>query len=495
MGLWRRLFPWLMAAALTACSSVPEHERPALPEDWFHGQARPLDDAALTEWWQRFDDPMLTGLVQRAINDNRNVRQAMLQVEATRAQLRQSRSGLFPRLDLPGSFSRQWVGLDNAAEGTELEPFVGGGDTLRLDMWELALQASWEIDLFGARRARVDAARQQMRATQAEAIAARLAVAANAAQGYVQLRALQGQQQLLEESIGIAAELERIAGLLFEVGDVTRLDVQSATAERTALQAQRVNLEISLAEARLALDTLLAQPHGSLAREIARSAPVPLIEGGIPPGQPIDLLRRRPDLIAAAAQLDAADRLSLAARRDLFPQLAVQAAAGRSGVALNSNFSTASNFARLGATFGLPLLDFGQRRAAIELADVQGQGAFLALEQAIADALEEVERGLVAQEGQQRRLAALHEVLEQRERTYRLAQRTYELGEANLPEVLDAQRGLLQARQQVLEGRTALATAQVALFVALGGGWQSAPLADVEGIAEAGSTATPGAHP
>ncbi|NRF47935.1 TolC family protein, partial [Pseudomonas stutzeri] len=112
--------------------------------------------------------------------------------------------------------------------------------------------------------------------------------------------------------------------------------------------------------------------------------------------------------------------------------------------------------------------------AAIELADAEGETAYIAFEQALARALEEVERGLTRIAGQQRRHAALSRTRDHRERAHRLAQRSYELGEANLSEVLDAQRGALQARQRALEGRTALATAQVALYVALGGGWNAA---------------------
>lgn len=121
-----------------------------------------------------------------------------------------------------------------------------------------------------------------------------------------------------------------------------------------------------------------------------------------------------------------------------------------------------------------PLLDYANRGAAIELADAEGETAYIAFEQALARALEEVERGLTRIAGQQRRHAALSRTREHRERAHRLAQRSYELGEANLSEVLDAQRGALQARQRALEGRAALATAQVALYVALGGGWNAA---------------------
>ncbi|MCQ4293980.1 efflux transporter outer membrane subunit [Pseudomonas stutzeri] len=467
--------PLLLALALSACSSAPQHAEPQLPANWFSAAGTNAADAeTLAAWWRQFDDPQLTALVSRAMQQNHDVRLAMARVTSARAQLRQSRAGLLPSFDLPGSASRQWVENDQDAEpGSPLADFIPDDDVISVDTWELALQATWELDLFGATRARRDSAAQQLRSAEAQTIAARLAVASNTAQGYLQLRALQGQRALLVEGIEVARELERIAGLLFYAGEVARLDVEATSAERTSLEADLDELDIHLAEAQLALDTLLAEPPGSTAARLAAGTPVPLAEQHIAPGQPIDLLRRRPDLIAEAARLDAAELQSLAARRDLFPKLAVQAAVGRSGFALGDAISSASNFARVGATFGLPLLDYPRRGAAIDLADAEGETAYIAFEQALARALEEVERGLTRMAGQQRRHVSLSRTREHRERAHRLAQRSYELGEANLSEVLDAQRGALQARQRALEGRTALATAQVALYVALGGGWQA----------------------
>lgn len=468
---------WALALALGACSNVPERPQPDVPDTWFHAvRQQPADTEALADWWQQFDDPTLAQLVRQALENNRDIRLAMLRVDTARAQLRQARAGLFPTFDLPGSASRQWIENNNSQDpNSPIGEFVPDDDVITFDSWELALQASWELDIFGATRARTDSARQQIRSAQAQAIAARLAVASNTAQSYMQLRALEGQRALLVEGIELAKGLERIANRMFEAGEVTRLDVESSAGERASLQADLDELDINLAEARLALDTLLAEPPGSTARRLTATASVPLADRPIPPGQPLDLLRRRPDLIAEAAQLQAAQLQSLAARRDLFPTLALQAAVGRSGLALGDAFSTASNFARLGATFGLPFLDYRRRGAAIDLADVEGDSAYIGFQQALAEALEEVERSLARIDGQQRRLNSMRTTLRHRERAYELAQKSYRLGEANLDEVLDAQRGSLQARQQTLQGRTALATAQVALFVALGGGWEMDP--------------------
>ena len=127
------------------------------------------------------------------MQQNHDVRLAMARVDSARAQLRQSRAGLLPSFDLPGSASRQWIENDQDAEpGSPLAEFIPDDDPIAFDSWELALQATWELDLFGATRARRDSAAQQLRSAEAQTVAARLAVAANTAQGYLQLRALQG---------------------------------------------------------------------------------------------------------------------------------------------------------------------------------------------------------------------------------------------------------------------------------------------------------------
>ena len=454
----------LLALTITGCAVGPDYRAPQ-PEPARLLQAERGDhDRSRFEaaWWQQFEDPTLDALVGEALAENRELRIAYARLRAARA-IRDDVGN--DRLPTVTAGARADIGKAQQPGFSE--------ERVNAERYDLGLDMAWELDLFGATRARRDSTAQQLRSAEAQTVAARLAVAANTAQGYLQLRALQGQRALLVEGIEVARELERIAGLLFHAGEVTRLDVEATSAERASLEADLDELDIHLAEAQLALDTLLAEPPGSSAARLAASTAVPLAESRIAAGQPIDLLRRRPDLIAEAARLDAAELQALAARRDLFPKLAVQAAVGRSGFALGDAVSSASNFARVGATFGLPL-DYANRGAAIELADAEGEGAYIAFEQALARALEEVERGLTRIAGQQRRHAALSRTREHRERAHRLAQRSYELGEANLSEVLDAQRGALQARQRALEGRTALATAQVALYVALGGGWNAA---------------------
>ncbi|MDR7191333.1 efflux transporter outer membrane subunit [Luteimonas terrae] len=468
----RRLTMLAAALTLAACSTPPVRERPPLPATYYTPAgdvAQPADPAALARWWRQFDDPLLAELVETALVRNLDQQAALAELRIARAQLRQSRSALLPRLDLGGQASRQIINTDALADTPLADEFDVGGD-VNFDTWQLALQAEWEVDLFGANRLRRDGAGRQVQSAEAQLVAVRLAVASNLAQGYVQARALLAQRALLDEGVRIAREAERIADGRFRLGEVTRLDIEAAGAQRAALEAQRGDIDAGLAEAAFALDTLIDQPHGTVLQRLGAGTRVPTADVEIPRGQPLDLLRRRPDVIAAVAGLDAAELAALASRRDLFPKLGVSAALGRSGVGIG-DLSGASDLRSLAAQLGFPWLDFGASRAAIDLADAQADAGFVQVRQALATALQDVETASAQLAARRAQRAARAEALARAQRTHDMARRTYDVGLANLADLLDAERALLDARQQSLDTDRAFALAQIALYTALGGGW------------------------
>lgn len=476
----RRAAGCVVAAAvvLAACSAPPVREPLPLPERYFTaapGAPNPLDAAALAGWWQTFDDPLLTELVRSALARNLDLQSALADIRLARAQLRQARSALYPRLDLAAQGSRRSIESERLAGSVIAQPLGLEDDEVEVDMWQLALQAEWEIDLFGANRLRAEAGRSQLGAAQAQLVATRLAVASTLAQGYVQARALIAQRAILVDSIEVARELERVAAARFRLGEVTRLDVEAAAARRAGIEARLGDVDASLAQAAFALDTLLDVPPGTVQRRLGERDSVPVAAGAsVPRGQPIDLLRRRPDVIAAAAALQASELQALASRRDLFPKISLAAALGRTGLAIG-DLSTASDLESLSVQGSVPWFDFGARRAAIDLADAQADSGYVALRRALAAALEDVEVAAAQLDARRDQLAARREALRRAQTAWRLARRTYEVGLANLAEVLDAQNALLDARQQLLDTRRALALAQIALYVALGGGWNLHP--------------------
>ncbi len=464
---------------LAGCATQDPRPAPPAPATYVGAPvAEPVDEATLAQWWTLFDDPVLAELVREAQARNRDVGLAMAAVAQARAQLRSVASQRFPTVDLGGEAGRQFTRSERLRVQSPLEldlGDLGDGGSTRIDTWNAAVQANWEIDLFGAAAARRDASERTLQASVAQVGAARLAVAANVGRAYVEIRALQAQRAILADGIAIARELERIGQLRFEIGEVTRLDVQTQAAERASTEGDMAALDIALAEAGFALDTLMAAPPGWSAARLAESVPIPRIATVIPPGQPADLLRRRPDVLAELAGLQAAEYQALGARRDLFPTIALSAALGGQGLEVGGLLSSVSSFAQVGALFAWPLFDAGRRQSAIAVADAGIDTAYLTLEQTLAGALEEVETALAQIQGRRAQETARAEALERWQDAHRMAVLSYEVGEIGLADVLDAQRGLLQAREQALDTRRALAGAHVALFTALGGGWQAQP--------------------
>lgn len=470
--------PWLLAGlvALGACAAPAHQPAPAVPASYVGAPvAVPVDEQSLAQWWTLFGDAELAALVREAQARNRDVGQAMAAVAKARAQLRAVRAQRYPTLDLGGEAGRQFTRSERLRVERPLTldlDDLGSGGSTRVDTWNAAVQAGWELDLFGAARARRDAGERLLAATEAQVGAARLAVAANVANAYVEIRALQARRAVLEDAVQIARELERIGQLRFEIGEVTQLDVQAQAAERAAAQADLAEIDIALAEAGFALDTLMAAPPGWSAQRLAEPADLPVLIGAIPTGQPTDLLARRPDVLAELAQLAAAEYQALGAQRDLFPRITLSAALGGQGLEVGGLLSSVSSFAQVGALFAWPILDFGRRQSAIDEARADVDAAYLSLAQTLAVALQDVETALAQIRGREAQAGARGEALSRAQRAHELAVLSYEIGEAGLAEVLDAQRAWLQAREGMLQTQRSLAGAHVALFTALGGGWQ-----------------------
>ena len=469
----------VLSAGLAACAQPDHRAQPSVPAQ-FAG-ANPAADrdalagmtatartdaATLARWWDSFGDEALSELMRQALTQNLELQESLARIELARAGLRGARSAQFPSVNLGGSASQDRIRPDDRPP----VDLPGIGLTVQLRNWDAALEGSWEVDLFGAQRARVSGDSQRLAATQAESAAVRIAVAAGVAQGYVQFRRLQALIDIATQAEQVAQRESHVAKRLFEIGRSTRLDVESLSAEALDRGVERVELQTRLAEAGFALDTLVGSAPGSVFQSLTPRQPIPFAQA-VNPGQPAELLRRRPDVLAATLALRGSEFDALAARQNVFPKLTLNAAIGRQGLEVGNLISGASSFSRVAAMLGLPLIDFGLRRSQIEAADAQSELDYLGLERVVAQALEEVERALAQLEGSAQRARGVDASAERREHALRLAQRSYEVGQIGLADVLEAQRGALAGAQARTELSAARADAQIALFVALGGGW------------------------
>ena len=434
----------LLSGCATADAEMPDATI-ASPVEY----ATDLPDAGLEEvWWRAFSDPVLNELIARGLSANLDLAAAGDRLRAAEALLRAERADLLPTID--GSAQ---VGADSSNGG--LRGTASGGLFGSFDP-DISGRLGAEVGLATARYAEADYLRSDQR---------RLVAAAIAAQ-YVEYRRTGAQLALLEESTELQRQTLRIVSLRFEAGLSANLDVRRAAADLAQTQARLGLIQIARAEAKHALALLLGEAPGTLV--VPASAEdefaIPIYGGGPPIGGPVNLLRRRGDVLAAEARLAAAAAQLGIERADLRPSLVLPGSILIGDGTIDELFS---NFiASLGAALDLPLFDGGRRRAEVESARAELDARTAEYRQTFLRALGEAETALVAISAHRQRADALAEAIEQSETALGQSNALYREGLASLFDVLDAQRQLIASRQSLLDNRADLANAFIALHSA-----------------------------
>ncbi|MFT4268172.1 MAG: efflux transporter outer membrane subunit [Xenophilus sp.] len=454
------LLPLAGALLLAGCASMaPPYERPAapLPTHYADAEASVGASAAALDWRAYFADPALQRLIAQALNNNHDLRTAVLRVQEAQAAYGVQRSARYPSLDLSADAARARTPADlsltgNAVTGSQFQAGLG--------------ISSWEIDFWGRIASLDEAALQSFLATDASRRAATVALVGQVADAYLGLRELDERLRLAQESAASQRESLRIFTRRFEVGAASRLEL---TQVQTLL-AQAETLAVQLQQQRdaqtHALDLLLGGPADLLpAAGEAEWSPPPLAAG-----LPSELLLQRPDLAAAEHQLRAAQAQIGAARAAFFPSIRLTAFGGMASSELEGLFKGAGRAWNFAPSLSLPLFDAGRNRANLDLAEVRRNLAVVQYEQAVQAAFREVADALSARRwlAEQVRVSA-DALAVQRERA-RLSRLAYDHGASSFLDVLDAERSLISAAQQLAQTRRALRASQVALYRALGGG-------------------------
>jgi NodT family efflux transporter outer membrane factor (OMF) lipoprotein len=481
-------------ALLSGCVVGPNFVPPKadLPAAWSQaadgvGGGAQSDSA----WWTGFGDAELSSLVRRAQADNLAVRQAVLRIDEARAERRVAAAGAWPQLSAGGAYENSRISERTALTslfatyGSAIRGAAGalGGvpgalPTLNnpFDLYQWGADASWELDLFGRVRRTVEAADASAQAAVEDSRAVRVALSAEVAGAYVELRGAQALSAVSESRLTTAKDLLRLAeqarqadlGADQDIADA-RAAVASAEAILPPLQAQE-----TLDRNQLAL--LLAENPGALETELAASAPLPAAPAVASAGLPSDLARRRPDIRRAEAELHAAVAMQGVAVADLYPRIVLQASAGYQASHPGELTDWAAHYLTVGPTLDLPLFDAGRRRANIQLQDTRAKEAALAYAQTVLGALHEVADAMAAYGRERTRLAALQTAVDQQQAAFDLARRRYAAGSSSFREVL-ADRDRLEAAQ-LADVQSALAADEdlIALYRALGGGWEAPPV-------------------
>ncbi|HRP66216.1 MAG TPA: efflux transporter outer membrane subunit [Thauera sp.] len=459
MPLARRLLlPVLAALFVTGCAITEPiaHPQIELPAAWAESATSSTDastDAIHAAWWQSFGSAQLDALVAEAMSTAPDLRIQAERVAQAELALRQAGASLFPALNLSGGSGTRNV------DGNE------SGST------DLSLGASYELDLWGRIAAGVDASRASLAATLYDYDAARLSMSASVASTWFQALALQERVAIAHQNLAIAERVLRVVQARYDNGAASALELSQ---QRSTVLNQRKAiepLEVQLRQTRSALAILLGRnPQASFAADQRLDGlQVPEIGAGLPS----ELLLRRPDIAASEARLDAAAANIAAARAALLPGISLSAGAGVGSTALLSLADTTRTLS-LSASLLQQIFDGGRLRTEVELQRSRQRELLETHRRTLLVALKEVEDALADSARDARQEAAQREILAEAQRSLRLAELRYREGADGLLTVLDAQRALFAAQDQLAQLRLARLGNAVNLYKALGGGWQGA---------------------
>lgn len=452
-----------LALALCACHAGPRYEPPRdeLPADW--SAAAAVDDAPPEQWWRTFQDPALDSLIERAVRSNVELDVAAARVDEARALADVARGGARPRVDAAASYARE-----RASGNTPQGSFVSGEH----DVFRVGLDAAWEIDFFGRNARAVEAADASLDAERERAHAVLVRLLGEVARVYVELRGAQHDIQLVNDSLVLSRDTLQLNRARFEAGLASELDVARAESFVATTEAQLPALDARVRQSIHALGVLIGSEPSALVDELSRPAEIPTPAARIAAGVPSELARRRPDIGAAERELASATALEGAAVADLFPRIVLTGSLGRESEDLGDLFDASSRVWSVGPSIVAPIFRGGELRANVRVQEARVEQARGRYRQAVLVALREVEDALAAWTHELGRLRALELAERADARAVELASALYERGLVDYFDVLDAQRTQLTTRSDVARARVTLASAAIALYKALGGGFE-----------------------
>lgn len=453
---------WLpgVCLVLSGClaSVGPDYRPPELPtpEAFSRPAALPAGTEDTALWWRGYGDVQLAILVEDALAENLDIAAAEARLAEARALLGVARAEGGPSLDA-------------GAEGEGDAVLAGdrrGGDESVTGAVEGSLLFSWTPDLFGGQRRQVEAAEAEVRRRELLRDDLRRTTAAEVVRRYLEVRRDATRLELIEASLELQRQTLGLVRQRFEAGLAAQLDVSRAEAQLAATQARRGPLQSDLTAARAALAVLTGQAAGRL--ELAAAEGIPRYLGGPQVGLPRDLLRARPDVQAAEAELARATAAIGVAEAELYPQLTIPGTLSASAGGFGTGQVVETLIATLSATLDIPLFDSGGRRAEVEAAEARAQEALLVYRRILLDALAEVETALAALIAAQQRRADLQAAVDASQTAFAQAEQLYVQGLVGFLDVLDAERVLLDNRQDLAQASGDVGLAVADLYSAVG---------------------------
>ncbi len=458
------LIPALLALALavSACAVGPDYQAPETQPARINAlEAGDYDRTDFeSAWWQQFDDPALSQLVQQSLKENRELRVAFARLRAARA-IRDD----VGNDQLPVITSRASGEFGKAQQPPTSE------ERIRQERYDLGLDMAWELDLFGRIERSIEASEAQSEAAEAELYQLQVSLIAELVDAYGNLRGAQLRERIARDNLKNQSQSRALTEQLRDAGIGSELDVLRADARLAATEASLPQLQADEARARHRIATLLGQRPEQLSVDLS-PRPLPVIAKTLPIGDPAELLRRRPDVRVAERQLAAATANVGLATADLFPRVSLSGFLGFTAGRGSQLGAAAANAWGVAPTISWAAFDLGSVRARLRGAEADADGALASYEQQVLLALEESENAFSDYAKRQQRLVSLVRQVEASRAAAEQAAIRYREGTEDFLVLLDAERERLAAEDAQAQAEIELYRGIVAIYKALGGGWQ-----------------------
>jgi multidrug efflux system outer membrane protein len=455
-------------AMLAGCAAVgPDYRapQPALPERFASDPGPLAAEAPEARWWRGFADPRLDALIERALAANHDLRIAQARLAEARSLRDESAADRWPDVTVGAGYTDTRASADTAQPGQPRER----------DFYTAGFDAFWEIDLFGRVRRSVEAAEAGIGAAEAGVRDAQVSVAAEVARNYFELRGAQARLAVARDNAEVQRRSLELTRNLLDGGRGNALDVARAQAQYQTTLAAVPLQEAAARRAIHRIGVLTGQPPAALAEDLARAAPPRALPALGAIGDPAQLLRRRSDLRAAERDLAAATARVGVATADLYPRITIGGGIGTEARRLGDLGSGGTTYWSIVPRIDWAFLDSGRLRARVAQADAQAQAQLARFERSVLLALEETENALTDFGRQQVRRGALEEAARASEQAADLARQRFDAGVASFLDVLQAEGARLSVQDSLEVSRSAAATSLVAIYKALGGGWETEP--------------------
>jgi multidrug efflux system outer membrane protein len=458
----------IAASLLTACAVGPDYQRPvtATPDSFAEGkQAEFSTKAIAVTWWQLFKDPQLSALVNQTILNNHDLEVAQANLREARALYLDAELNLAPTVTMHNNFTEQL----RSTGSMNNRAFV----PRTLSLYSSGFDAAWELDLFGRVRRNVEASSDVVDVQEASLKDVKISLIAEVARNYFELRGFQNQLAVIKQNIENQQQTVDITQVRVDNGRGTELDTARAAAQLDSTRAAVPSLETAISHTIHRLSVLTGQLPNALMANLSKPLPIPTLPEIVAIGNPADLLRRRPDVQMVERSLAASTARIGVATADLFPRVTFVGTVSLEATGLSSMGAAGSGAYSVGPRISWAAFDLGRVYARIKAADARTDADLATYKQTVLTALEETENALVSYNNAKVRQNLLASAVKNSVKAQELAQLRFNEGMTDFLTVLDSQLRLLQDQNQLAQNQTITATSLVAVYKALGGGWET----------------------